>query len=58
MPPADVPALADALRRMTDDKDTCKEMGQRARQRFDEMFKIEQVEQQITDLYGKMCVSS
>lgn len=52
VPPADVPALADALRRMGDDKDACGEMGLRARRRFDEMFKIEQVEQRIAYLYG------
>lgn len=52
--PADVPALTDALRCMTDDKDMRKQMGRRARQRFDEMFKIEQVEQQVADLYGKI----
>ncbi len=54
--PADVAALADALRRMADDKDRREEMGRCARQRFDKIFKIEQVESQIAEVYDN-CVT-
>jgi glycosyltransferase involved in cell wall biosynthesis len=54
VPPADVPALAAALQRMKDATDMRIEMGLKARQRFDEMFRIEQIERQVYDLYGRM----
>ena len=52
--PGDVSGLADALRRMVDDRGMCKELGRQARQRFDDMFRIELIERQIYGVYGSM----
>lgn len=54
MPVADVDALAAGLQKLVDNPILCHEMGQRAQQRFDKLFKIEVGERAISELYGRL----
>lgn len=52
IPPSDVAALADAMRRLTNDTALCKRYGARARQRYETLFAGTPLGQAYGDLYG------
>ena len=54
VPPNDPAALREAMLRLHGDAQLAAEMGQRARERFDELFTAEQMAQSYVDLYRKI----
>lgn len=53
VPPGDIEALRDALRRLIINADLCREMGNRARKKIEDKYSITKVVPKITDWYAQ-----